>query len=66
MDLRDGKYAHKLFSIQQNAFIKGRHIVDGILSLHEIMHYTHIKKQKGVILKLDFEKAYDWLIGTFC
>lgn len=33
--------------------------MDGILSLHEIMHYTHIKKHVGIILKLDFEKAYD-------
>lgn len=59
MDIRVAPYAPKLFSIQQNAFIKGRDIMDGIMSLHEIMHYTHIKKHTGVILKLDFEKAYD-------
>ena len=59
MDIRASKYAHKLFSIHQNAFIKGRHIVDGILSLHEILHYTHFRRQVGVVLKLDFEKAYD-------
>ena len=52
-------YAKKLFSIQQNAFIKNRNIMDGIFSLHEIMHHTHVKKQTGSILKLDFEKAYD-------
>jgi hypothetical protein len=23
------------------------------------MHHTHVKKQVGIILKLDFEKAYD-------
>jgi hypothetical protein len=33
--------------------------MDGVFSLHEIMHHVHIKKQVGVILKLDFEKAYD-------
>lgn len=33
--------------------------MDGILSLHEIMHYTHIKKHTGLVLKLDFEKAND-------
>jgi hypothetical protein len=33
--------------------------MDGICSLHEIMHHVHIKKQVGIILKLDFEKAYD-------
>ena len=29
------------------------------MSLHEILHEMRITKKKGVILKLDFEKAYD-------
>ena len=33
--------------------------MDGVLSLHEILNYTHVKKRVGVVLKLDFEKAYD-------
>lgn len=33
--------------------------MDGSLSLHEILHHTHVKKHMGVILKLDFEKAYN-------
>jgi hypothetical protein len=33
--------------------------MDGVFYLHEVMHHVHIKKQVGVILKLDFEKAYD-------
>ena len=33
--------------------------MDGILCLHEIFHSTHQKNEVGVILKLDFEKAYD-------
>jgi hypothetical protein len=32
--------------------------MDGVLSLHELMHYTHVKKQVGFIFKIDFEKAY--------
>jgi hypothetical protein len=27
--------------------------------LHEILHELHRKKLNGVILKLDFQKAYD-------
>lgn len=34
-------------------------LVDGILSLQDIMHHAHVKKQEGVILILNFEKAYD-------
>jgi hypothetical protein len=52
-------YASKLFSVQQNAFIKNRNITDGIMALHEIIYHTHVKQKVGVVLKLDFEKAYD-------
>ncbi|WVZ60403.1 hypothetical protein U9M48_010430 [Paspalum notatum var. saurae] len=31
----------------------------GVMILHEVLHETKIKKDVGVILKLDFEKAYD-------
>ena len=33
--------------------------------LHETIHELHRKKQDGVILKLDFEKAYDKLKWPF-
>jgi hypothetical protein len=59
LTLRLEPFAPKLFSIQQNAFIKKRNIMDGVLSLHELLNYTHVKKQCGIVLKLDFEKAYD-------
>ena len=59
LTIRLEPYAPKLFSIHQNAFIKKRNIMDGIFSLHELMHHTHVKKQVGIVLKLDFEKAYD-------
>jgi hypothetical protein len=39
--------------------------MDGVVSLHEIMHHVHVKKQVGVILKLCFEKAYDKLNWEF-
>lgn len=33
--------------------------MSGVMILHEILHETKRKKQVGVILKLDFKKAYD-------
>lgn len=39
--------------------------MDGILALHEILHDTRSKKKDGLILKLDFEKAYDKLNWKF-
>ncbi|WVZ90234.1 hypothetical protein U9M48_036551 [Paspalum notatum var. saurae] len=38
---------------------KGRNILEGVVILHETIHELHRKNQSGVILKLDFEKAYD-------
>jgi hypothetical protein len=41
------------------AFMQGRYILDGVVILHETVHELHSKKLNEVILKLDFEKAYD-------
>lgn len=38
LTIRLGLVINRLISIHQNAFIPGRYIVDGILSLHEIIH----------------------------
>jgi hypothetical protein len=57
--LRVEPFMNKLISPCQTAFIKGRNIMDGVMSLHEILHEAKRKKQQGVVLKLDFEKAYD-------
>jgi retron-type reverse transcriptase len=51
--------ANRIISPNQTAFIKGRFILDGILALHEIVHELKTKKLGGILLKLDFEKAYD-------
>ena len=55
----------KLISNCQNAFIKGRNIMDGVLSLHEILHEARRKKQQALVLKLEFEKAYDKVDWNF-
>jgi hypothetical protein len=39
--------------------------VEGVVMLYETIHELHRKKQDGVILKLDFEKAYDKLKWPF-
>jgi hypothetical protein len=49
----------KLINPSRTTFIPGRNIMEGVVMLHEIMHAIHRKKMSGVILKLDFEKAYD-------
>jgi len=39
--------------------MQGHNILEGVVILHETVHELHRKKQSGVILKIDFEKAYD-------
>jgi hypothetical protein len=58
LTIRLEPYASKLFSVQQNAFIKNRFLMDGGFLLHEVMHHVHIKKQVGIILKIYIKKAY--------
>src|SRR6266540_3450334 len=51
--------ADKVVSPTQTAFLHGRNILEGDVILHETIHEMHRKKLSGVILKIDFEKAYD-------
>jgi hypothetical protein len=51
--------ANKVIKPSQTAFLPGRYILEGVVILHETIHELHRKRQKGLILKLDFEKAYD-------
>jgi len=53
------KVADKLIGPSQITFILGCYIMEGVVILHKTIHELHRKKQDGVILKLDFEKAYD-------
>jgi hypothetical protein len=51
--------AHRIISPNQTAFIKGRFILDGALALQEFIHELKRKKLGGILLKIDFEKAYN-------
>lgn len=39
--------------------MQGRNILEGVVVLHEVIHELERSKKKGIILKIDFEKAYD-------
>jgi hypothetical protein len=51
--------AEKLISHSQTAFIPKRNILEGAVILHETIHELHRKKMNGVILKIEFKKAYE-------
>jgi hypothetical protein len=43
----------------------GHNIMEGVIILHETIHEIHRKKLNGVILKIDFEKAYNKVKWSF-
>ena len=59
------KYLPKLINPDQTGFVKGRHIGQNIRLLSDIMEYLDAKKTSGLLLFIDFEKAFDSLEWDF-
>ena len=53
------KVMHSLINEAQNAFVKGRQIMDVSLLANEVIDTMLKRKERGVMCKLDIEKAYD-------
>jgi hypothetical protein len=49
----------RLLAPNQTAFVRGRFILESVVSAHEIVHDVVKRNKKGMILKLDYENAYD-------
>ena len=62
---RISSIAQKIIRQTQTAFIPGRNIMEGAVILHETIHELLTKKLDGIILKIDFEKAYDKVKWSF-
>jgi hypothetical protein len=53
------KVCDRFLSHNQTTFARGRFILESEVSSHEIIYDTVSRKEKGLVLKLDYEKAYD-------
>jgi hypothetical protein len=62
---RIGLVADRIVSPSQTTFMPGRNILEGVIILHESIHELQRKNLDGVIIKLDFEKAYDKVKWSF-
>ena len=51
---RSNIVADRLISSKQSAFIKGRYILESVVTAHEILHSVHQLEEEGAILKLDY------------
>ena len=50
----------------QTGFISGRYIGENIRILYDILYYTEKHKLPGMLLLVDFEKAFDSVSWNFC
>ena len=53
------KVMNGLINRAQNALVEGRQIMDALLSTNEILDTMMKRNEKGILCKLDIEKAYD-------
>ena len=59
------KVLGKVVSVDQNAFVRSRRILDVSLIANEVIDFWHKRKEKGLICKLDIEKVYDNINWNF-
>ena len=59
------KVLDKVVSTNQNAFVKGRQILDVSLIANEVIDFWYKRKEKGLICKLDIGKANDSINWKF-
>jgi len=53
------KVLPSIIDVNQSTFLSGRGLLDSILVANETVGYLKKEKKSGVIVKVDFEKAYD-------
>jgi len=60
LTIRQENLVDKLILNSQSAFMKGRNIMNGVPTLHEVLHEIKRGNEVGVVvLELNFEKDYD-------
>jgi hypothetical protein len=65
MTNRIAPIGHRIISKNQTAFLKSRFILESVVAAHEVIHEVHSKKLSGLVLKLDYENAYDRIDWKF-
>ena len=53
------KVIDKLISSDQTGYLKGRYIGKNIRTVHDVITYLHERNLSGMLLLIDFEKAFD-------
>lgn len=59
------QYLPKLIHDDQKGFMKGRFIGENTRLLYDLLHYTKLNRIPGLLLLVDFEKAFDSISWNF-
>ena len=54
-----------MISQSQSGFIKGRRISESTRLIYDLMYYTEKKQIPGLLMLIDFEKAFDSVSWNF-
>lgn len=49
----------KFISPNQGGFVKGRHILNNVILVREIIHSSHQRKEQGMLIKLDMANDFN-------
>eukprot|EP00253_Pinus_taeda_P025043 PITA_25043 len=55
----------KLISPTQGGFVKGRHILDNVIQVQEALHSSQLRKEQGMLIKLDMCNAFGKVNRSF-
>ena len=53
------KILSRIIAENQGGFIKGRRILDNVILVQEAIHSSFLRKEKGMVVKLDLANAFD-------
>ena len=59
------KVIHKIISLDQTGYIKGRSASDNLRLVQDVMDFCKVFEEKGLILFLDFKQAFDCVNHDF-
>ena len=59
------KVVGEIIHFNQNAYVKGRTILDAVRTIDDILEYTERKNISGLLVAIDFQKAFDSIKRNF-
>ena len=59
------KVLGEIIHFNQNAYVKGRMILDAVRAIDDILEYTERKNISGLLVAIDFQKAFDSIKLSF-